>query len=217
MRRAYRFSKNVFAFTMFFPIALAFHAQYEPEGSTWYKHGPRVMSHPATKRDTPYGRTPLFQIVCQTACRAFIHERQPQKTYPECVACCMMVAISCVRTFVGGYSPYTFQYACALLRAFATSTRKSGPIPEYTMPMLGQMTDTLSIIESSMRMDEDFFSVAMTMPLDATCRAQHACTSMGMGVKHAPLIPRLVVPEETAARACSICTSLPLGEKTVSE
>ena len=89
-------------------------------------------------------------------------------TYPECVACCMIFAISCVRTFVGGYSPYTFQYACALLRAFATSTRKSGPIPEYTIPMFGQMTETLSIIESSMSIEEDFFSVAITMPFEAT-------------------------------------------------
>ena len=54
------FSKNVFAFTIFFPIALAFHAQNEPEGSTWYKLGPRVMSHPATNSETPYGRTPLI-------------------------------------------------------------------------------------------------------------------------------------------------------------
>jgi uncharacterized membrane protein len=29
-----RFSKKVFALTMFLPIALAFHAQNEPEGST---------------------------------------------------------------------------------------------------------------------------------------------------------------------------------------
>jgi hypothetical protein len=31
---------------------------------------------------------------------------------------------------VGGYSPYTFQYACAIFLALATSTRKSGPMPE---------------------------------------------------------------------------------------
>jgi uncharacterized membrane protein len=30
----HRFSKNVFALTMFFPFALAFQAQKEPEGST---------------------------------------------------------------------------------------------------------------------------------------------------------------------------------------
>ncbi len=60
--RTHRFSRNVFAFTMFFPIALAFHAQNEPEGSTWYRLGPRVISHPATNSDTPYGRTPLFHI-----------------------------------------------------------------------------------------------------------------------------------------------------------
>ena len=33
-QNANRFSKNVFAFTMFFPIALAFQAQYDPDGST---------------------------------------------------------------------------------------------------------------------------------------------------------------------------------------
>ena len=58
--QTHRFSKNVFALTMFFPIALAFHAQKEPEGSTWYKLGPRVMSQPATNSETPYGRTPLI-------------------------------------------------------------------------------------------------------------------------------------------------------------
>jgi hypothetical protein len=34
---------------------------------------------------------------------------------------------------------------------------------------------------------------------------------------HVPLMPRLVVPCDTAAKACSICTSFPLGEKTVRE
>lgn len=46
-------------------------------------------------------------------------------------------------------------------------TRKSGPIPEYTIPMLGQITATLSTTESSMRIEEVFFSVAITMPFDA--------------------------------------------------
>lgn len=32
-----------------------------------------------------------------------------------------------------------------------------------------------------------------------------------------PLIPKEVVPPATAARACSICTSLPEGEKVVRE
>lgn len=32
-----------------------------------------------------------------------------------------------------------------------------------------------------------------------------------------PLIPSEVVPPATAARACSICTSLPEGEKVVKE
>ena len=36
------------------------------------------------------------------------------------------------------------------------------------MPMLGHTTATFSIIESSISMDDDFFSVAMTMPFDAT-------------------------------------------------
>jgi hypothetical protein len=31
---AHRFSRKVFALVIFFPIALAFHAQKEPEGST---------------------------------------------------------------------------------------------------------------------------------------------------------------------------------------
>lgn len=79
----------------------------------------------------------------------------------------MIVAISCVSTFVGGYSPWIFQYAWALFLAFVTSSRKSGPIPEYTRPMFGHTTATFSIIESSMRIDEDFFSVAITMPFEA--------------------------------------------------
>lgn len=78
-----------------------------------------------------------------------------------------MVAISWVRIFVGGYSPWSFQYACALLRALVTSTRKSGPMPEYTIPMFGHITATFSITESSMSMEDDFFSVAITIPLDA--------------------------------------------------
>jgi len=35
------------------------------------------------------------------------------------------------------------------------------------MPMLGQMTETLSIIDESMSSDDDFFSVAITIPLVA--------------------------------------------------
>src|ERR1700733_9035113 len=46
--------------------------------------------------------------------------------------------------------------------------RKSGPIPEYTIPMLGHITATFSSIESSIRIDDDFFSVAMTIPFEAT-------------------------------------------------
>jgi hypothetical protein len=82
----------------------------------------------------------------------------------------MTVASSCVRTRVGGYSPYTFQYACADLRALATRTRKSGPMPEYTIPMFGHTTETLSSMDSSMRIDDDFFSVAITIPFVAGAR-----------------------------------------------
>jgi hypothetical protein len=64
--KPHRFSKNVLALTMFFPIALAFHAQKDPEGSTWYKLGPRLMSHPATSNDTPKGRTPLNKRIKNT-------------------------------------------------------------------------------------------------------------------------------------------------------
>lgn len=71
---------------------------------------------------------------------------------------------------MGGYSPYIFQYACALFLARVTNTRKSGPIPEYTMPMFGQMTAIRSIMESSTRIEEDFFSVAITIPFDADGR-----------------------------------------------
>src|SRR6185437_931004 len=56
----HRFSRNVFALTMFFPIVDAFHAQYDPDGSTWYNPGP-FSSYPQTNNDTPNGRTPLEQ------------------------------------------------------------------------------------------------------------------------------------------------------------
>jgi hypothetical protein len=45
--------------------------------------------------------------------------------------------------------------------------RKSGPMPEYTIPMFGHITATFSSIESSIKIDDDFFSVAITIPLDA--------------------------------------------------
>ena len=57
--------------------------------------------------------------------------------------------------------------------------------------MLGVMRLTLEREGASMRGEEDFFSVARTMPLVA-------------------LMPRLVTPWLTALRAYSICTSLPL-------
>ena len=64
--------------------------------------------------------------------------------------------------------------------------------------MLGHTSATFSRALSSTKGEGGRFSVAMTTAFDA-------------------LIPRLVVPCPTAARACSICTSLPLGEKVVSE
>lgn len=57
--KTHRFSRNVLAFTWFLPIALAFHAQNEPDGSTWYIVCPFALSNPATNNDTPYGLTPL--------------------------------------------------------------------------------------------------------------------------------------------------------------
>jgi hypothetical protein len=35
--------------------------------------------------------------------------------------------------------------------------------------MLGHITATFSSMESSIKIDDDFFSVAMTMPFDAVC------------------------------------------------
>jgi hypothetical protein len=40
-------------------------------------------------------------------------------------------------------------------------------MPEYTIPMLGQIVATFSMTESSIRIDEVFFSVAMTIPFVA--------------------------------------------------
>lgn len=44
-----------------------------------------------------------------------------------------------------------------------------------------------------------------------------APSSRHQATRNSPLMPRLVVPCPTAANACSICTSLPDGEKVVSE
>lgn len=69
-------------------------------------------------------------------------------------------------------------------------------------------------------MEDDFFSVAITIPFDADerdCGQRRSLQGHKEARKLIPLIPRLVVPCETAARACSICTSFPLGEKTVRE
>ena len=58
--------------------------------------------------------------------------------------------------------------------------------------MLGVMRETLLELEASIKGEEDFFSVASTMPLAA-------------------FMPSEVTPWLTALRAYSICTSLPLG------
>lgn len=55
------FSRKVFPFIEFFPMAVAFHAKYAPEGSHWNKYG-RLLSHPQIKSETPNGRTPLKRI-----------------------------------------------------------------------------------------------------------------------------------------------------------
>jgi hypothetical protein len=57
---------------------------------------------------------------------------------------------------------------------------------------------TFSILESSTRTDECFFSVAITTPFEA-------------------FIPIDVIPWDTAVRACSIWTSFPEGENVVRE
>ncbi len=72
--------------------------------------------------------------------------------------------------------------------------RKSGPMPEYTIPMLGHMTATFSSIESSIKIDDDFFSVAITIPLEAYGKDVEV-NLIGEGISgDIPLIPRLVVP-----------------------
>lgn len=66
------------------------------------------------------------------------------------------------------------------------------------MPMFGVIRETFEREGGSMRVDEDFFSVARTMPLVA-------------------LIPNAVTPWLTAFNAYSIWTNFPLGEKVVKE
>ena len=125
-------------------------------------HGLRRILLPAVKRHTAVRHCQKNSILYPIAMSVSL------EAYPDCVASCITVAIVCVSTRVGGYSPWSFQYDCALLRALAIRMRKSGPIPEYTIPMLGHITATFSSIESSIRIDDDFFSVAMTIPLEAT-------------------------------------------------
>lgn len=71
-------------------------------------------------------------------------------------------------------------------------------MPEYTQPMCGVSSAIFCTVSSSMRALGSFFSVAMTTPFFA-------------------LMPSEVAPAPTAFSAYSICTSLPLGLKVVSE
>lgn len=57
-KKIYLRSRNVFPLLKFFPIAVAFHAKYAPEGSHWNKYG-LSLSQPHINKDTPNGRTPL--------------------------------------------------------------------------------------------------------------------------------------------------------------
>ncbi len=101
--RTYRFSRKVLPLTMFLPMALAFQAQYDPDGSTWYRDWPLCASQPAISSEIPYGRTPL-----RTSAKS-LRQAPRAGTYPDWVAFCMTAATSWTRIFVGGYSPYTFQ------------------------------------------------------------------------------------------------------------
>ena len=74
----------------------------------------------------------------------------------------------------------------------------SGPMPEYTTPTLSVSPLILRTVDSSISVDGSFFSVASTTPLVA-------------------LMPREIAPACTAFSAYSICISLPLGLKVVSE
>ena len=72
------------------------------------------------------------------------------------------------------------------------------PIPEYTTPTLSVKSLILRTVVSSMSVEGSFFSVASTTPLVA-------------------LMPSEIAPAWTALSAYSICMSLPLGLKVVSE
>jgi hypothetical protein len=56
-------------------------------------------------------------------------------------------------------------------------------------------------------------SVSIRVPSDSC----NALSLKDTRLLSSPLMPKLVVPCATAARACSICTSFPLGEKVVNE
>lgn len=84
--------------------------------------------------------------------------------------------------------------------------------------MCGQIGATFSIMDASIRAEVSFFSVASTTPLVAGPRQEMLHYLSYMARNHnSPLMPKDVVPPATAARACSIWTSFPEGEKVVRE
>ena len=118
---------------------------------------------------------------------------------------CIIAATFLTRILTGGSSQYTRLYSWLALRALSSNTRASGPTPAYTIPILLEILDTLTKLLSSTSADGVFFSVAITIPVEAFLDNVQ------------PLIPIAVIPDETAVSACSICTSFPEGEKVVSE
>lgn len=139
-------------------------------------------------------KAPL-KITCRCYARAECAERG---WYIARVNSCMTAATSRTSWATGISSLYCMKYVCATLRARLIRTRLSGPIPEYTTPMLPERSLIFRTVDSSIKVDGSFFSVARTTPLVA-------------------LIPREIAPAETAFRAYSIWTSLPLGLKVVRE
>lgn len=90
------------------------------------------------------------------------------------------------------------EHTCACFLALRTRILESGPMPLYATPMLGVSKEIFLTVDSSTKVERNFFSVAITTPLTA-------------------LIPSEVAPPFTAFNAYSICTNLPLGLKVVKE
>ena len=80
------------------PMAVAFHPKYAPDGSTWNRRGTPSPSIPATRRETPKGRTP-----------------------PDWVYSCITLAVDLTSCPTGLTSLYSRKYAWADLRALRTA------------------------------------------------------------------------------------------------